>query len=954
MPQIKIYSKSDPTKTTMLEQSTWDKFKDTSYKLWTNVGPSASAPTPAATPAPASTPAPAPSTSSDTSTWGINPANQPATPAPAPTAQPPALPQKEFYRRGVDIFEAGTDRRIGSTEWGKDWTGQATEISAPTQPAPAPEITADVFKDEEDLTIENDEKLTLIENINKSFGVNPNLSANPAFIHGVAKLAGREATPEELAMAGQSISRIAEHFGITGMLDNYGMNETVDEVGKSKEQTITDLKAKAESGVKLSPTDEANWEYATGNKDYPAPGALADAPSFDEAKGKPDPQIGSNAVSDMYDELIAEKQEGMLEGVDMTEFMIKKNEANLVVETARQAIADKQLLDAVELENISNQAIPMTLISRQQHKYTGDEYITNLKMAQDYNNKLILSKMAEGNFLEAQRITKDIANDNYEINKLQLDQLIYNDKIKSDEYDRMQREIDWERKLAVEYGYSYIPDMDTYNAIVKEYNITPANFNNFIYKEGDKMYLKNLKVEDDYQFVKATDDQPAGVFNIATGIFTPMQAEDGVNTITSQSGKIYDLSTYAADPVAHSNAVQNILNNIGKFDNITDIANYIHEQQPNSPIMADMIANASEMHNVGWEELTALMQHEALLGTSNVAVNNNNPGGITWSETYQASHPEVSKGTARPAVEGGNYVKFNTMQDGVNAVAEQLSRRVVSGAVQELSAEDISAVNKLAKDTYGASTIKTKDGYANFVEPLLERRRAGETIDDIADDLRWQGQSLEFTGHIRDAAQQITSKLSAPKTEIIFDKIDDLVGREDQGALRDYLKKTAIDAAGMEQGKQIMGQERTVEFLDEIFDDLKAFEDGGGDTNIFTGTMEEINRKAGLVKEPELRKIAVKVTKARQQYRRAMTGVAFSPGENLEYDKIFPDINKTAEFNTAVIKGLQETFRGDVDFFYGFQMGKEAYDEIFKGKTSQINDELTDEEAYEEYLKIKG
>lgn len=40
----------------------------------------------------------------------------------------------KFYRVGKDIFEAGTGRYIGPTEWDLDWSGKATEISAPTTP----------------------------------------------------------------------------------------------------------------------------------------------------------------------------------------------------------------------------------------------------------------------------------------------------------------------------------------------------------------------------------------------------------------------------------------------------------------------------------------------------------------------------------------------------------------------------------------------------------------------------------------------------------------------------------------------------------------------------------------------------------------------------------------------------------------------------------------------------
>lgn len=306
-----------------------------------------------------------------------------------------------------------------------------------------------------------------------------------------------------------------------------------------------------------------------------------------------------------------------------------------------------------------------------------------------------------------------------------------------------------------------------------------------------------------------------------------------------------------------------------------------------------------------------------------------------------------------------------------------------AGEGLNLSNKVKSEINTLAKEVYGASAIRTKDGYNNFVVPLLERAAAGESADEIADSLRLKGQSTELTGLVRSAAQQITSDLSAEKTQTVLDKLDDTITRGDISQVRDYLKKIATDSMGVDDARSVKGSERTVEFLDEIYADLKKFEDDGGDTNIFTGTMEDIARKVGTVKEEELRTIATKILAARQKYRRAMTGVAFSPGENMEYDKIFPNIDKTQEFNSATIDGLRETLRGEADFMYEHAMGTDAYNAIFKNaqtlgevdasgaksavesylslhpdKVDFVSDlyetlDATDEEIYE-YLRIKG
>jgi len=227
-------------------------------------------------------------------------------------------------------------------------------------------------------------------------------------------------------------------------------------------------------------------------------------------------------------------------------------------------------------------------------------------------------------------------------------------------------------------------------------------------------------------------------------------------------------------------------------------------------------------------------------------------------------------------------------------------------------------------------------GMNALLPSIYEMQRQGKTIDQIEDDLRFSGQSELFTGVLRDAAQQITSKMSDKQTQLVFDKFDDVIQSGKPEKTKAFLQKMVRDSLPTEQSKTLMGQERTLEFIGEIRSDLAEYEASGGDTNIFSGTLEEANAKIlGRVNDPELRKIATKIMKARQQYRRAMTGVAFSPGENAEYDAIFPSISKTGEFNTATLEALSESFKGDVDFIYSRTMGEDAYGELFGGGVGQ-------------------
>lgn len=192
---------------------------------------------------------------------------------------------------------------------------------------------------------------------------------------------------------------------------------------------------------------------------------------------------------------------------------------------------------------------------------------------------------------------------------------------------------------------------------------------------GSYMDFLNDQKGDSYETITDPSTGTLRIFNKKTGEFT-----DSINK-TSTDGKTivfgndsYNLSTYATDP-NQVNAINGYLTKIGKFNNAQDIDDYIKTNISNSPITSTEIISAASKYGVSWEVLTALMQHESLLGTSNVAKSNNNPGGImyTGSEIQQALG--IKKGTARPAAEGGNYAKFDTMQDGVDEVARQLSAR---------------------------------------------------------------------------------------------------------------------------------------------------------------------------------------------------------------------------------------------------------------------------------------
>ena len=256
---------------------------------------------------------------------------------------------------------------------------------------------------------------------------------------------------------------------------------------------------------------------------------------------------------------------------------------------------------------------------------------------------------------------------------------------------------------------------------------------------------------------------------------------------------------------------------------------------------------------------------------------------------------------------------------------EQKFKETYAGMVTQENTEGLTSKQlvegrALAKKFYGTRGIK------EGTPAIYEELRKGKTIDQIDDELRFAGQSPEFTGTIRNAAQSIMVGKSVDNKQSTFDDLDDLKSIEDK---KNYLKRLAISQSPTDMQNKITGKERTVELLDEIEGDLDTLERNGVNTNILSGTYEEVKGKIGTVGNPEIRKLITKINTTIYNYRKEMSGVAFPDKETADYKRIFPGGNKTKELNKANINALREVFGGDIEYFYKRTMGRNNYQELF-------------------------
>lgn len=249
----------------------------------------------------------------------------------------------------VDVNSPDAQKAFGEGFTLPEATTTATETlkTTPTEPQ--------IFNREE-----------LLGKIDKSFtDFGGDAGANEQFIQGVAKLKGRDATPEEIAKGG-TLSQVISDFGVGGELSGFAL--------ESPKEDITPK------------------------------GGVADT-TVDEPK------------KSVFDEIRAIRGAGVVAGaVDAAGVGTANQEltqAALNVEDIRNRIIEQQNIDEDALIDLEGQGRGITsgLIGSQQADMTVQQQRDLRDLKQDYNNALIIQSIKQGAFTRAENISREIAQD---------------------------------------------------------------------------------------------------------------------------------------------------------------------------------------------------------------------------------------------------------------------------------------------------------------------------------------------------------------------------------------------------------------------------------------------------------------------------------------------------------------------------------------------------------------
>lgn len=111
--------------------------------------------------------------------------------------------------------------------------------------------------------------------------------------------------------------------------------------------------------------------------------------------------------------------------------------------------------------------------------------------------------------------------------------------------------------------------------------------------------------------------------------------------------------------------------------------------------------------------------------------------------------------------------------------------------------------------------------------------------------------------------------------------------------------------------------------LGDLKDALQAYADAGGNTNILSGTEDNIQTKIGALKtDPQYAALAVQLDSAYQNYRLMLTGANFSQAEASAYASVLPSKSNTLALNMAKIEGAQNAANSTIDGFVKAAVGQ--------------------------------
>jgi len=248
-----------------------------------------------------------------------------------------------------------------------------------------------------------------------------------------------------------------------------GLNQEAQGLTKfTPDQTkgLDTLSAKIATGYTPTETDIKNLDYAK-SKGY----VYSPATEVESVTGKPEPNKSTtDQIFEAKSNVATIKANARVEaaktmGLDEKSTAIAV--AQTVVNQLRTDLQNQGIMDIKEQDVIRAKPILTAQIAGQLNELSREQKLDAMILQNNYNNALVESQIAQGNYDRAREVVTEIADDAYQASKDQIDALLFKGEIEEKAADKLTKQLEDERDLALD-GYIHIKSPEALKGLTED------------------------------------------------------------------------------------------------------------------------------------------------------------------------------------------------------------------------------------------------------------------------------------------------------------------------------------------------------------------------------------------------------------------------------------------------------------------------------------------------------
>lgn len=153
-------------------------------------------------------------------------------------------------------------------------------------------------------------------------------------------------------------------------------------------------------------------------------------------------------------------------------------------------------------------------------------------------------------------------------------------------------------------------------------------------------------------------------------------------------------------------------------------------------------------------------------------------------------------------------------------------------------------------------------------------------------------------------------------------------GNESQA--REYLQQLALGSLSGTDRSDAMKRTASINALNAVKEKLNTYAEKYGDTNLLTGTIQNIQQTLGTAGNADAAELNTELTKLLQSARVETTGAAWGAQEDKEYAKVNANLKNTRKLNMAIIDANLDILNRNNASSIEWVLGKDTYDKLYR------------------------